>query len=187
MKRQAGYTFLILMVLLTVLAIGLLAAVPVWETQIRREAEEELIFRGLQYVEAVRLYGKKNGGRYPASVDDLIEARCLRRPFRDPMTKDGAWDLVLAADAGRGASASRASSEARTGASGLGSVSRVFVVPEGSLGSIENPRLIGVVSRSTKASLRLYRGQETYDAWLFFLGQSGDKNPEIIRFDRPDK
>jgi hypothetical protein len=66
-------------------------------------------------------------------------------------------------------------------------VTRVFVVPQGSLSSIDNPRLLGVVSRSPRSSLRLYRGQDTYDAWLFFYGQSGDSNPEIIRFDRADK
>jgi type II secretory pathway pseudopilin PulG len=105
MKRQDGYTFIILMAMIAILAIGLLAAVPVWQTQIRREAEEELIFRGRQYVEAVRLFNRKNPGRFPATVDDLVEARCLRRPFPDPMTKDGEWDLVLAADGGAGAHA----------------------------------------------------------------------------------
>ncbi len=188
MKRQAGYTFIILMAMITILAIGLLAAVPVWQTQIRREAEEELIFRGLQYVEAVRLFTQKNGGRYPASIDDLIEARCLRRPFPDPMTKDGEWDIILAADAGAGVPAGRTAPATRSGTGAqAASVTRVFIVPQGSLGSVDNPRLLGVVSRSPRTSLRLYRDQDTYDAWLFFHGQSGDANPEIVRFGRADK
>lgn len=188
MKRQDGYTFIILMAMIAILAIGLLAAVPVWQTQIRREAEDELIFRGRQYVEAVRLFNRKNPGRFPATVDDLVEARCLRRPFPDPMTKDGEWDLVLAADGGAAGGPARPAAASRSGAGAQAvSVTRVFVVPQGSLSSVDNPRLLGVVSRSPRSSLRLYRGQDTYDAWLFFYGQSGDANPEIIRFDRADK
>ncbi|MDD8027424.1 MAG: type II secretion system protein [Acidobacteriota bacterium] len=184
MNRQAGYTFIILMAVIAVLAIGLLAAVPVWKTQIQREAEEELLFRGGQYVEAVRLYTLKNGGRFPASVKDLIEARCLRRPFPDPMTKDGRWDFILQAGT---ASPQAPTNRAAAGGASRANASRVFVVPEESLSSVDNPRLIGVVSRSTRASIRLYRDQETYDAWLFFYGQSADSEPEIIRFGRSDK
>jgi type II secretory pathway pseudopilin PulG len=188
MKRQAGYTFIILMAMITILAIGLLVAVPVWKTQIQREAEEELVFRGLQYVEAVRLYSLKNGGRLPAKIDDLVEGRFLRRPYPDPMTKDGEWDLILQADNfSAGAGAAGRPAQTGTNAGSRAAVTRVFVVPEGSLGSVDNPRLLGVVSRSTRASLRLYHDQDTYDAWLFFYGQSAESNPEIIRFGRTDK
>jgi type II secretory pathway pseudopilin PulG len=183
MQRQAGYTFIILMAMITVLAIGLLAAVPVWKTQIQREAEEELIFRGRQYVEAVRTYQIKNPGKFPASIEDLIKARCLRKPFPDPMTRDGKWDLILQADT---ASGGRLASSG----SGVGSrpaVNRIFVVPQESVRSVENARILGVVSRSTKTSLRIYNDRDTYDAWLFFYGQSPDSEPEIIRFGRTDK
>ncbi|MBM3303277.1 MAG: hypothetical protein FJY85_25445, partial [Deltaproteobacteria bacterium] len=56
MDRNQGYVLLTLLLLLTVLSIGLMVAVPVWQTQIRREKEEELIFRGKQYVEAIRIF-----------------------------------------------------------------------------------------------------------------------------------
>jgi type II secretory pathway pseudopilin PulG len=192
MRRQAGYTFIILMAMITILAIGLLAAVPVWQTQIRREAEEELIFRGRQYVEAVRLYQIKNPGKFPASIEDLIKTRCLRKPFPDPMTRDGRWDLILQADmAGGGRTSGPAGHPA--GASGQGgaasrpSVNRIFIVPQESVASVENARILGVVSRSPKTSLRIYNDRDAYDAWLFFYGQSPDSEPEIIRFGRADK
>lgn len=194
MKRQAGYTFLILMVMVTILAIGLLAAVPIWKTQVQRESEEELIFRGGQYVEAVRLFQKKNPGRFPASIEELVEARCLRKPFPDPMTRDGKWDLILQADMASGSGASARPGQGggqpgRTGsgAAGAPSVSRVFVVPEESLSSIQNPRILGVVSRSQRTSIRLYRDLDVYSDWLFFYGQTPDSEPDIIRFGRPDK
>ena len=55
----SGYTLLILLFALTVLTLGLMVAVPVWETQIQREKEEELIFRGRQYIEAIRIFRLK--------------------------------------------------------------------------------------------------------------------------------
>ena len=95
MRNRGGYTFLIVLIMMTILAIGLLVAVPVWKTEMQREAEEELIFRGGQYVEAVRRFQAKNPGAFPKSIEELIKGRFLRRAFRDPMTADGKWDIVL--------------------------------------------------------------------------------------------
>ena len=41
MKKRKGYMLIILMMAVFVLSIGLLVTVPVWETQIQREKEEE--------------------------------------------------------------------------------------------------------------------------------------------------
>ncbi|MGD0783589.1 MAG: type II secretion system protein, partial [Candidatus Aminicenantales bacterium] len=95
MRQRDGYTFLIVLIMVTILAIGLLVAVPVWKTEVQREAEEELIFRGNQYVEAVRLFQAKNPGAFPKSIEELVKGRFLRRAFPDPMTVDGVWDIIL--------------------------------------------------------------------------------------------
>jgi type II secretory pathway pseudopilin PulG len=94
-ERQKGYTLLILIFAVSILSIGLLVAVPVWQTQIQREKEEELIFRGNQYVEAVRLFQLKKPGSFPSTLDELIEEKCLRRLYRDPMTSHGEWNIIL--------------------------------------------------------------------------------------------
>jgi type II secretory pathway pseudopilin PulG len=181
MKHPNGYTFIILLLMMTLLAIGLLVAVPVWQTQLQREAEEELIFRGGQYVEAVRRFQLKNPGAFPKNVEELIKGRFLRRPFRDPMTADGRWDFIL--QPGAAAPIRNAATAAGTPAA----ASQVLVVPQGSLSSVDNPRLIGVVSRSPRTGFRLYHDNETYDTWLFFYGQNAESNPEIIRLGRPEK
>jgi len=54
-----GYILLLLLVAIFVLSLGLLVAVPVLETQLQREKEEELIFRGKQYLEAISSTSKK--------------------------------------------------------------------------------------------------------------------------------
>jgi type II secretory pathway pseudopilin PulG len=184
MRDRDGYTFLIVLIMMTILAIGLLVAVPVWKTEIRREAEEELIFRGNQYVEAVRRFQAKNPGAFPKSIEDLVKGRFLRRAFPDPMTADGKWDIILQPG-------TESSSAARAPRSGSGiqptSAAQVFVIPLGSLSSIPNARILGVVSRSPQTSIRIYQDNETYDTWLFYYGQDPSAHPEIIRLGRPEK
>jgi len=162
---QDGYTMIILIFAIFVLTLALMAAVPVWQTQIQREKEAELIFRGGQYVEAVRLFQLKNPGRFPESVDQMIEAKCLRRRFPDPMVFHGEWNFILPYQAGAG--------QQQT------SSQKVLVVPGAALSSFDNPQIIGVVSSSGRKSKRLYMEQESYDKWLFYYGQDPKQIPEI--------
>ena len=150
------------------MSIGLLVAVPVWETQIQREKEEELIFRGKQYVEAIRLFQTKNPGSFPKTFDELVEEKCIRKLYTDPMTEDGEWNIILPFS---GISTKKG-----------GSLQKVLVAPLGVLSSIQNPQIIGVVSSSTRASIKIYLEQETYDRWLFFYGQDPDRFPEIVLY-----
>ncbi len=184
MRQRDGYTFLIVLIMMTILAIGLLVAVPVWKTEIQREAEEELIFRGNQYVEAVRLFQAKNPGAFPKTIEELIKGRFLRRAFPDPMTVDGIWDIILQP----GAESSSGSRPPQGGSGGQSpSAATVLVVPLGSLSSIPNARILGVVSRSPRTSIRIYEDNDTYDTWLFYYGQDPSAHPEIVRLGRPEK
>jgi len=72
------------------LSIGLMAAVRKIEFQVKRDREEELIHRGVQYSRAVRRYFKKFG-RYPTRIEDLESTnnmRFLRKRYKDPMNRD---------------------------------------------------------------------------------------------------
>src|SRR5688572_33212178 len=61
---------------------------PTWSHMIRREKEEELIFRGNQYARAINQYQRRFANASPQSLDVLIEQRLLRKKFRDPMATD---------------------------------------------------------------------------------------------------
>jgi hypothetical protein len=160
------------------MSIGLLVAIPVWETQIQREKEEELIFRGKQYVEAIRLFQTKHPGSFPKSFDELVEEKCIRKLFLDPMTKDGEWNIILAYS-GSISRRRRAAAQTQT--------NKILVIPQSALSSIQNPQIIGVVSTSTKASFKIYLEQETYDQWLFFYGQDPESMPEIVYYGENEK
>jgi type II secretory pathway pseudopilin PulG len=77
-----------LMLGVTLLAIAAAAIAPTLAFQIRRDREEELIHRGVQYSRAVRRYVKKFG-RYPTRLEELENTnnlRFLRRQYKDPIT-----------------------------------------------------------------------------------------------------
>ncbi len=87
-RNQRGYILLTLMLFVALLAIGSLALVQSIEQQIKRDREEELIHRGVQYSRAVQHYFKKFG-RYPGRIEDLESTnniRFLRRRYKDPIT-----------------------------------------------------------------------------------------------------
>ena len=95
--RAAGYNLVILVVLVAVMNILVAAALPVWSNVIKREKEEELIFRGLQYAEAIRVFQQRHG-RLPVRLDELLEVepRSIRQLWTDPFRDDGQWGVVMA-------------------------------------------------------------------------------------------
>ena len=97
---QAGYNLVFLIMLVGLLSVMAAAVLPALKGQIQREKEAELIFRGLQYAEAIRVF-QLRFGRYPAVLEELIELqpRSIRQLWADPMTEDGRWALILASGA----------------------------------------------------------------------------------------
>jgi len=173
MTDRPGYVLILLLLILSVLAIGLMAAWPVWQTQIQREKEDELIFRGRQVVEAIRLYQAKNPGRYPRSLKELHEKRFLRKLFKDPMTPSGEWNLILLPGS--------------PGPAAGGASQQVLLVPQAALASIAAPQIIGVASSSRRSSIKVYNDAQSYDQWLFYYGQDPRVRPEIIRVGKPGR
>ena len=85
-----------LVMLITVMNIVVAIALPLWSGVIRRDKEEELISRGLQYAEAIRVF-QRRFGRLPVQLDELVkvEPRSIRRLWEDPMTGKADWILIL--------------------------------------------------------------------------------------------
>jgi type II secretory pathway pseudopilin PulG len=92
-RLEHGYTLAGALVLLAVMAIFMALAMESWTFIKQRENEEELIFRGKQYVKAIALYHAKFNS-FPPDVDTLIKQKFLRREFLDPMTKSGKWKVL---------------------------------------------------------------------------------------------
>jgi type II secretory pathway pseudopilin PulG len=90
-KAEEGYVLLTLLLFVAVLTITVaLPMVKYYEFQRKRDREEELVHRGVEYERAIRKFYKKFGS-YPPSLEALQETnhiRCLRRRYKDPFGKD---------------------------------------------------------------------------------------------------
>jgi type II secretory pathway pseudopilin PulG len=87
-RSQQGYILLSMMLFVTLLVIAAAAIAPTVAFQARRDREEEMIHRGVQYSRAVRRYFKKFG-RYPTRLEELENTnnlRFLRKRYKDPIT-----------------------------------------------------------------------------------------------------
>jgi type II secretory pathway pseudopilin PulG len=86
-SRESGYVLLALLLVVALLILAMAAIVPSIAFQMRRDREEELIHRGVQYSRAIRAYFKKFG-QYPTKLEDLESAnnlRFLRKRYKDPI------------------------------------------------------------------------------------------------------
>jgi type II secretory pathway pseudopilin PulG len=85
-RGERGYAMAALLVAMSVMAIVLSTAMPVYQTIARREREAELVFRGEQYARAIALFQRKYGNQLPPDLDVLIDQRFLRKKYKDPIT-----------------------------------------------------------------------------------------------------
>ena len=89
-RRDAGFALAGLICLLTAAAVATAVVIPLRVMQTRRETEQELIFRGQEYIRAIQKYQRKYG-IYPSSIDDLVSRdgfRFIRRQYKDPITDE---------------------------------------------------------------------------------------------------
>ncbi len=192
-KREKGYALLLVVFLAAILMLSLAVAVPPALHEGTREREEELIFRGEQYQRAIGLFYKKYG-RYPNTVDELLRTNdlgFLRKEFPDPMTKDGKWRIIglgpggalvgsgqnplgpgsgPAAPTGPGTTAPQPPSRETRGRGEPGR--------RPSSGGQPAYPIAGVVSKSTKPSIRVYNGSSGYSNWEFIYDPT--KDPALV-------
>jgi hypothetical protein len=140
----------------------------------RREREAELIFRGEQYVEAIRLFRAKYG-RYPMRMQEIWEAnpKVVRKRWKDPITDSENWGLIFLGQEGRNVSPRNLSgtpqSPTRTvthdNRGGRGGGQSPFDTGLGE-GERIGP-ITGVHSTSCDESIKVYDGRTSYCEWRF--------------------
>jgi type II secretory pathway pseudopilin PulG len=169
-----------LLVAIAVMAVAMTVLLPAWRQQTQRENEVELIFRGRQYVRAVQLFQRKYAAAYAPDVDLLIRLKFLRKKYTDPMVKDGEFEILYQGSIG--AVQGRGGPQATTpGAGGAAQLTMTFDSRSGAVtqsaqtrvgvGGVVGPRggVIGVRSKSTEPSIRVYNGATHYNEWLFMF------------------
>jgi type II secretory pathway pseudopilin PulG len=190
-QGERGYAMAALLIGLSVMAVLMSAALPVWSHFTKREKEEELIWRGQQYARAIMLFQRKYANTFPPNVDVLVEQRFLRKKYKDPITNDD-FQPIPAAGMPAGAApppgAPQPSGPAmRPGAAPppgapqpSGPAMRPPVTPGGSqltqpqgrggLGAASfqpSVGIQGVTSKSKDASIKIFNGRTRYNEWAF--------------------
>ena len=96
---ERGYALLMVIFLVATLMIFAVVGSLSVKTEGQRQKEEELAWRGNQYVRAIRFFYKKNG-RFPKTIDELTathtdQPNFIRKAYKDPMNHaDGSWRLI---------------------------------------------------------------------------------------------
>jgi type II secretory pathway pseudopilin PulG len=179
-NQQTGYAMAALLVAMTIMAIMFTVAMPVWKQASTREKEEELVFRGKQYVHAIGLFQRKFANAYPPNIDVLVEQRFLRKKFKDPITDDDFVPIPV----GQGAPGTQQPGGQRGASGGPAAPGQTQSQPtpaasqpgrSGGPGpSTTAPGqaavasgISGVTSKSKAQSIRLYNGRGHYNEWAF--------------------
>jgi type II secretory pathway pseudopilin PulG len=195
LRGQQGYAMAALLVGMAIMAVLMTVAMPVWRQAVRREKEAELVFRGQQYVRAIRLFSQRAGpGVLPPNLDVLVTQKFLRKKYKDPITGQD-FDLLGAMQAaqagagfgqggqpssqpGRGAQANPpgragapASPQGGRGAAPMPSPTGTVVTPSSGRGGSVPGGIMGVASKSKDSSIRLYNGRSHYNEWAFIYIQ----------------
>ncbi len=108
---EGGYAMAVLLVAMSLMAVMMTVAMPVWKQMSQREKEAELVFRGQQYARAIELMQRKMPGALPPNLDILVTQKFLRKKYKDPITGqdfDTVTPLQTAPAAAPGARAGRA-------------------------------------------------------------------------------
>jgi len=94
-RGDRGYTLIAIMVFMTLIAISILVVSPTVSKIMQREREEELIFRGRQYAQAILNYQKRQG-RFPLNLKELMTTRprSARKLYKEPMCNCENWGLI---------------------------------------------------------------------------------------------
>lgn len=186
-QTERGYVLLTLMLGVALLAVAAAMVAPSIAFEIRRDREEELIHRGVQYSRAVRLYAKQTHG-FPDRFEQLQNRdgrRYIRRLYKDPVTGRDFRPVYTADIAKVATAAGLTSSPGQTIAGGSsGNLTQPPVAADGltpdttakhPLGEI----MFGVVSTSKHRTIREFDHKNRYNQWLFFYDPNYDRGQQI--------
>ncbi len=106
--RLRGFTYIGILITIAIMGAFLAAIGVVWHTAQQRLREQQLLFVGDQFRQAIADYYNAGGGgaasQYPQTLNDLLRdprmlgvARYLRKLYHDPITGTTDWGLVKTA------------------------------------------------------------------------------------------
>ena len=109
-KKQAGFTLVGALILVAFMGAGVAAYGELASHAAQREKEQELLFVGNQFRQAIGAYYERTPGafpHFPQTLEDLLQDKRhpmpqqhLRRMYADPMTGKRQWGVIDAPGGG---------------------------------------------------------------------------------------
>lgn len=183
-QSESGYAMVALLIAMSIMAMMMTVAMPVYRQDVQREKETELVFRGQQYARAIGLFERKYANTPPPDFDVLVREHFLRKKYKDPITNKD----FLPIPAGQGGAATPGATTGRGAAPGnqpparqlgtpanpaagqapaFGAAPATGSAPATGAGGTVTGGIVGVVSSSKDKSIRIYNGGTHYNEWRF--------------------
>ncbi len=168
-SSDSGYTLVAIVIGMVILAILIMGVAPSVATIMKREREQELLFRGKQYARAIALFQRRYG-RFPNELKELYEnrPRTIRKLWKEPICRCPDWQVIYqnSPDALPGGQ----------GGTGLPGARPLPTPTPGVFGSAGQTKtvgpIVGVRSNVHEEALTEWRGQKFYDEWRFIMGDA---------------
>ena len=153
-----GYTYFGVLFVVVLIGLALSGASMIWQFQVQRQKEQQLLFIGNQYTQAIASYYHAAPGgikHYPKTIAELLRdprypniKRHLRKPWLDPFTMKSDWVLIRTKQGG---------------IAGIFSLARGTPIKQARFGNEVLDRLLS--------------GKTSYQQWKFIYIAAIDENP----------
>jgi len=178
-------------IFIAILTIVIAAVGPSISTIMKRDREEELLFRGKQYARSIALFQRRYG-RYPTSLKEMYtnRPRTIRKLWKEPMCDCNDWKLLIQGQPDSTSFADQNVDPSNRPPSTYSKLMRTptpWVVGTGPEGQpVNTGPIVGVRSKVHQQALREWRGQRSYDQWRFIVGDADSDlrvnfNPNTLR------
>lgn len=171
-----------IVIFIAILTILIAAVGPSISTIMRREREEELLFRGKQYARAIALFQRRYG-RYPTSLKEMYtnRPRVIRKLWKDPMCDCDGWKLLIQGQPDSTPFMNQNVDPSNRPPATYSNLLRPTPTP-GAFGAGEGEEknigpIVGVRSKAHQEALREWRGRRYYDDWRFIVGDADSDVP----------
>ncbi len=178
---ERGHLMVGLMAAVAIMIILSTVAVQEWADVLRRDKEEEMIFRARDITRAIKRF-QKDQGRLPTELDELTKPGNMRQYFlrqlwKDPLVKDGKWGLLYQSPQGGIFDPSAPQTDqgqettetlglsTNTAPSSMGTPVG-FGTDQQEVGGLP---IVGVKTKCTDKPFKILNGEEDYANWRFTI------------------
>ena len=157
-KYLNGFTYFGVLFVVVLIGLALSGASVIWQFQVQRQKEQQLMFIGHQYTNAIASYYHAAPGgvkHYPKTIAELLRdprypnvKRHLRKPWLDPFTMKSDWVLIRTKQGG---------------IAGVSSLASGTPIKQAGFGNETLDLLLG--------------GKTSYQQWRFIYIAAIDENP----------